>query len=223
VQTVDVYLRSILTTPLGPDGDLLLLDGPVQVGVWEHAPGELDGTTPDEHETMFMVAGRATVSHGDGEFDLSPGTLWTTPKRWASTWRIHQTVRKLYVIDRREGTAGDATHWSNASDVALPAGTPRPMVIDGSPVEASLTLQAHDRLETGVWSCTPGTFPFRRDGYHEVFCVLDGHATLQVDTGEGSALSFDLVPGSVMLTPAGTTGRWIVHETVRKAYTIITV
>lgn len=218
-----MYLRSILHTPLGPDGDLILLDGPVLIGVWEHAPGELDGTTPDENETMFMVAGRATVSHGETEFDLSPGTLWTTPQRWASTWRIHQTVRKLYVIDRREGTPGEATHCSNAYDVALPEGTPRPVVLEGSPVESSLTLQAHDGLEVGVWSCTPGTFPFRRDGYHEVFCVLDGHATLHVDTGEGSALAFDLVPGSVMLTPAGATGRWVVHETVRKAYTIVTL
>lgn len=218
-----MYLRSILHVPLDANGDLLLLDGPVQVGVWEHGPGELDGTTPLENETMFMVAGRATVEHGGGAFDLAPGTLWTTPRQWASRWRIHQTVRKLYVIDRRESTPGDAAFLANAYDVELPAGTPRPVVIDGSPVESSHTLMAHDGLEAGVWSCTPGTFPFRRDGYHEVFCVLDGHATLQVDAGEAIGQSFDLVPGSILLTPAGLTGRWIVHETIRKAYTIITL
>ena len=29
---------------------------------------------------MYMVAGRATIEHGDGVYDISPGTLWTTPR-----------------------------------------------------------------------------------------------------------------------------------------------
>jgi uncharacterized cupin superfamily protein len=66
-------------------------------------------------------------------------------------------------------------------------------------------------------------FPFRRDGYQEVFCVLSGRATLEVDGAEaGAGQRFELVPGAMVLTPSGATGRWHVHETVRKAYVTIT-
>jgi uncharacterized cupin superfamily protein len=51
-----------------------------------------------------------------------------------------------------------------------------------------------------------------------VFCVLSGHATLHIDNGP----SFELVPGAMILTPSGVTGRWVVHETLRKAYVVIT-
>lgn len=51
--------------------------------------------------------------------------------------------------------------------------------------------------------------------------VLSGHATLHVDGSEGPGQSFDLRSDSVILTPAGLTGRWVVHETIRKAFTIV--
>ena len=72
-----------------------------------------------------------------------------------------------------------------------------------------------------MWQCSPGEFSFRRDGYDEVFCVLSGRATLHIDGAYGPGQSFELVPGSVILTPAGLTGRWVVHETIRKAYGIV--
>ncbi|MCY7299834.1 MAG: cupin domain-containing protein, partial [Ilumatobacteraceae bacterium] len=97
----------------------------------------------------------------------------------------------------------------------------RPVVMAGDPHESSATLWAHNQLECGVWECTPGEFPFRRDGYDEVFCVLSGHATLHVGATEGAGQAFDLRAGSVILTPAGTTGLWVVHETIRKVYTIV--
>jgi uncharacterized cupin superfamily protein len=52
--------------------------------------------------------------------------------------------------------------------------------------------------------------------------VLSGRATLHIDGPAGTGQSLSLVPGAVVLTPAGLTGRWHVHETLRKAYTIVT-
>ena len=230
-----MYTPSILDTltrPTGPvdpaaparalTGDWPFLDGELQIGVWECSPGSFAGTTGDENEAMLMVAGRATITHGDGTFDLAPGTLWTTPRNWSNGWDVHQTVRKMYVIDHRAGTPGLATHLANAYTLDLGSGTPRPIVISGEPVESSVTVWQHDRLDVGVWECTPGEFPFRRDGYQEVFCVLSGRATLHIDGADGtSGQSFELVPGAVLLTPSGSTGRWVVHETIRKAYVIV--
>jgi hypothetical protein len=194
----------------------------VQIGIWECRHGELHDTAGGDYdEVMFMVGGRCTVARPDGDLDLAPGTLWVTPRRWPSDWAVHQTVRKLYVIDQRAGAAGSAAHLANAYTSALGEPTRRPVVRAGDPHESSATLWAHNRLEAGVWACTPGEFPFRRDGYDEVFCVLSGHATLHVDGRDGSGQAFELRPGSVLLTPAGLTGRWVVHETIRKAYAIV--
>ncbi|MEI8238961.1 MAG: cupin domain-containing protein [Actinomycetota bacterium] len=203
-------------------GDHVLSDdGQVQIGIWSASPGVLCDPTGDYVETMFMVAGRATVAASEGSpYDLVPGALWATPRHWVGPWEIHQTVRKLYVIDNRPAMscdAGASTYLANAYASELDAPVRRPVVIAGDPHEASRMLWAHDQLEAGVWECTPGEFPFRRDGYDEVFCVLSGRATLYTDAGQ----AFELTPGTVMLTPAGLCGRWVVHDTIRKAYTIV--
>ncbi|MCU1359750.1 MAG: hypothetical protein JWN99_1039 [Ilumatobacteraceae bacterium] len=230
-----MFTPSILDTPLHPTGPIdasrptesltadwpLLDDGQVQVGIWSCSPGRFTGSTEGENESMYMVAGRATIDYDDGVHDIVPGTLWTTPHDWTSTWTVHQTVRKLYVIDKRSGTGGVTTHLANAATATLGEPTPRATPIAGSPHESSVSTWTHDGLEVGVWQCTPGEFTFRRDGYDEVFCVLSGRATLYVDGADGPGQSFQLVPGWVILTPGGLTGRWVVHDTIRKAYTII--
>lgn len=205
-------------------GDWALVDdGDVQIGIWDATPGVSTDPTGDYLETMFMVSGRVTVSPSASEpFDIVPGSLWATPRHWDGVWHVHQTVRKMYVIDHRPPTSVDtppalAAHLSNAYTSPLDPPTRRPVVIAGDPHESSRTLWAHDRLECGVWECTPGEFPFRRDGYDEVFCVLSGHATLHTDGGQ----TFELIPGAVIVTPAGLTGRWVVHRTIRKAYMIV--
>lgn len=225
-----MYTPSILDTPLSPTGpvdpqhpgqsltgDWPFLSGDVEIGIWECTPGTFSESTGDIDEAMFMVSGRATISHSDGVYDLAPGTLWTTPRDWEHVWQVHQTVRKMYVIDHRPGSPGLPTHLPNAHTVELGAAVPRPTIIAGSPAESSMSSWQHGALDVGVWECTPGEFPFSREGYQEVFCVLSGRATLHIDGG----LSLELVPGAAILTPSGTTGRWVVHETLRKAYVTI--
>jgi uncharacterized cupin superfamily protein len=230
-----VYTPSILDTPLRATGPVdpahpadaltadwpMLDDGQVQIGVWQCTPGRFGGRTGAENESMYMVAGRATIEHDHGEHDIAPGTLWTTPHQWRNTWTVHQTVRKLYVIDQRPGSVGTTSHLPNAHTATLGQPTPRVTPIAGDPHESSVSLWTHDALDVGVWQCTPGEFTFRRDGYDEVFCVLSGHATLHIDGAAGPGQSFELVPGAAIMTPAGCTGRWVVHSTIRKVYTII--
>jgi uncharacterized protein len=231
-----MYTPAILDTPLRHTGPVdatrpseavtadwpMLDDGEVQIGVWSCTRGHFSSVTGDQNEAMFMVSGRATVTHDGGNHDLAPGTLWTTPRNWPSTWTVHQTIRKLYVIDQRPGTAGEPAHLANAHAAILGPPTPRDAPIAGNPNEASASLWIHDGLDVGVWQCSPGEFSFRRDGYDEVFCVLSGRATLHIDGAYGPGQSFELVPGAVILTTAGLTGRWVVHETIRKAYVIVT-
>jgi uncharacterized protein len=231
-----MYTPSVLATPLvatgaadpsNPSrcltGDWAFTTGDVEIGIWECTLGTLQGRLVAENEAMFMLGGRATVHHDGGAFDLAPGTLWTTPADWPCRWEVHQTVRKMYVIDHRSTTPGAAALLPNAYSVEMPEGRPRPMAISGSPVESTLSMWKHDRIDAGVWECTPGVFPLRRDGYQEVFCVLAGHATLEIDGANGGTCQrYELVPGVMLLTPSGSTGTWTVHDTIRKAYVIAT-
>lgn len=108
----------------------------------------------------------------------------------------------------------------DANIVALPASTQKPTSLDGQ-LESSLEvwMSADGGFETGVWECTAGRFTATRDGYDEVATILFGTATVVDSDG----VTTDLSPGSVFVTPAGWSGTWTVHETLRKVYTIRTV
>ena len=106
---------------------------------------------------------------------------------------------------------------ADANSTVLPPAVLKPTSRDGQQ-ETSLELwTAPDGLcETGVWECSPGTFTATRDGYDEVAIILSGRATVVDAEGQ----STELTPGSVFVTPAGWTGTWTLHETMRKSYVI---
>lgn len=83
--------------------------------------------------------------------------------------------------------------------------------------DASLTVWEDDRIETGLWECTPGAFAATRVGYTEICTILSGSVTLEVEGAEPELF----VAGDVLVTPSGWEGTWIVHETLRKHYTIV--
>lgn len=83
--------------------------------------------------------------------------------------------------------------------------------------DASITTWQNDRIETGVWECSPGAFVATRVGYSETCTILSGSVTLEVEGAEPELF----VAGDLMVTPSGWEGTWIVHETLRKHYTII--
>ena len=154
-----MYASDILTAPLQTTvtRDLVFVDDDgLLVGIWECAPGVYDEPTTDYDEMMFMVSGRVTVAHPEGSLDIAPGTLWTTPRQWPGVWHVHQTVRKLYVIDPREGGPGELAHCSNAHLLELGDAQPRPVVIAGDPGERSVDIATTNHLQVGVWACTPG-------------------------------------------------------------------
>jgi len=106
---------------------------------------------------------------------------------------------------------------ADARSLVLPSPTPKPTSLDGQR-ESSLELWVapDGRCETGVWECSPGTFTATRDGYDEVATILSGRATVIDPAGH----STELEAGSVFVTPAGWSGTWTLHETMRKTYVI---
>ena len=111
-------------------------------------------------------------------------------------------------------------HEADAASLTLPVACPKPTSLTGQ-TESSLTLweSPDGRVQLGVWECSPGTFTATRDGYDEVAQILFGAATITTDEGQ----TCELGPGSVFVTPAGWSGTWTIHETVRKTYVIRTI
>lgn len=69
----------------------------VEIGIWEHTTGESVDVEADE--VFVVLEGRATVSYDDGTaFEIGPGSVVATPEGVASTWTVHETLRKVYLV-----------------------------------------------------------------------------------------------------------------------------
>lgn len=93
----------------------------------------------------------------------------------------------------------------------------KPTAVTENLTEASLTVWESGKISTGLWECTAGTFTAVREGYTEICTILSGRVTLEVEGTE----SREFGPGDVMIMPSGWVGVWVVHEPVRKHFTII--
>ena len=89
-------------------------------------------------------------------------------------------------------------------------------VVSGAPEVRELELwRARDgAVATGVWEITPGVVTDVEAD--EVFVVLDGRATVEIDSGA----TLELSPGVAGAFRAGSRTTWHVHETLRKLYTV---
>ena len=84
--------------------------------------------------------------------------------------------------------------------------------------ESSRTIwESAEGIRSGVWEVTPGTFSSTRPGYHEMCQIVSGRATIV----EPDGTTFEIRAGSLFITPEGWSGKWIVHETLRKAWVVI--
>jgi uncharacterized protein len=106
-----------------------------------------------------------------------------------------------------------------ARQATLPLGAPvpRPGVPELSEADAPAFEDPRQGLEVGTWEGSPSTFRARRDGYSEICHILAGHATLDTDGGP----SVEVRAGDTIVFPSGWSGRWRVHERMRKLYVIV--
>ena len=80
---------------------ILLHKGPGgrnETGIWTCSPGFWNcHVTSDEY--CHFIAGRCTYTHESGEVvEIEPDTVAFFPKDWKGTCRVHETVRKVYMI-----------------------------------------------------------------------------------------------------------------------------
>lgn len=70
--------------------------GKPEIGVWEMTPGT--ATDVEVDEVFVVLAGRATVlMPGVAAVELAPGSVVQLTAGMATTWTVHETLRKLYI------------------------------------------------------------------------------------------------------------------------------
>jgi len=73
-------------------------DGSPETGVWVCTPG-FWSCEVERDEFCHFIAGRATYTHDSGEIiDIHPDTAAFFQAGWKGTCRVHETVRKVYMI-----------------------------------------------------------------------------------------------------------------------------
>jgi uncharacterized cupin superfamily protein len=87
----------------------------------------------------------------------------------------------------------------------------------GGPQAYDYPVSDDGHVQTGVWSCTPGTFDVRCEGESEFMHFVAGRA--RIIDADGTV--HDVRPGVAIFVPDGWVGRWEIEETVRKTYVIV--
>ena len=73
-------------------------DGSSECGVWECTPGLWTCLVTND-EFCHFLSGRCTYTHESGEvIEITPNTAAFFPMGWKGTCRVHETVRKVYMI-----------------------------------------------------------------------------------------------------------------------------
>ena len=75
----------------GPEGDS-------ETGIWICTPGFWNCHVTRDEFCHFLL-GRCTYTHESGEvIEIAPGTTAFFPKDWKGACRVHETIRKVYMI-----------------------------------------------------------------------------------------------------------------------------
>jgi uncharacterized cupin superfamily protein len=108
--------------------------------------------------------------------------------------------------------------FASLADIELPAKTPKPTVLEGSPAEASVTLwtAVDGTMRIGVWECTPGRFQSNREAASETCYILKGRVRLTNEDGS----SKEVGAGEMLVLPRGWKGEWAILEETRKIFVI---
>lgn len=71
--------------------------GDTEVGIWQITAGTVADVEKDE--AFVVLTGSGTITFDDGEVvELGPGSLVRLHAGERTIWRIHETLRKVYVV-----------------------------------------------------------------------------------------------------------------------------
>lgn len=79
---------------------LTIWEGPgIDVGLWECTTGSFSARRDTYTESCVILAGHVTLEDAHGSIEYRAGDVLVTPQGWVGLWHVHETVRKVYVIN----------------------------------------------------------------------------------------------------------------------------
>ncbi|MEN0135328.1 MAG: cupin domain-containing protein [Rhodococcus sp. (in: high G+C Gram-positive bacteria)] len=102
-----------------------------------------------------------------------------------------------------------------AAETELEDWGPLPEATGPEMATAGVTVWEDGDASAGIWECAPGPSYWKLDT-HEVVHIIAGHMTITPDDGT----SFELKSGDTAVFPRGWSGKWDLHSTVRKVFTV---
>ena len=112
--------------------------------------------------------------------------------------------------------AHNSVGFSDPLSLELDVIGPKANPTRGEPVESGRVLFEDAHVEAGVWECTPGTFPSKREGFREAVTIIKGKGELR--DADGNVTPF--TAGTALALPEGWVGEWDIEETTRKVYVV---
>jgi hypothetical protein len=78
-------------------------DGAHVRGVWQITPGVVTDVEVDE--SFVVLSGRATITvEGGPTIEVGPGSVCVLEPGARTTWRVHETLRKVFEVTLEPGT-----------------------------------------------------------------------------------------------------------------------
>jgi uncharacterized protein len=78
-------------------------------GTWESEPGEARWEFDTRGEIIYVLSGRMTVTEDGGEpVEIAAGTTAYFPVGWTGVWKVHEKLRKIFVVYAAPAGASDA-------------------------------------------------------------------------------------------------------------------
>ncbi|ABF39295.1 protein of unknown function DUF861, cupin_3 [Candidatus Koribacter versatilis Ellin345] len=172
-----------------------------------------------EDELWLVMHGFAQFRRDSGEvIDAEPYVAVHFKEGWTGEAEIGEDMRMSYMrclgepgeitpVLRDVANVGPLADWGAVSTRIIG-------ISEKYGIQMSRAV-APRRAETGIWSCTPGTW--RCEVKSDEFChFLAGNSLYTNDNGE----QIEIVPDTLAFFPAGWKGICEVRETVRKVYMI---
>lgn len=169
-------------------------------------------------ELCHFVKGNAIYKSDNGEvIEVNPGTVVHFKQGWRGEIDVLENTRLVYMAT----AGGEAAVTPILRDVEKInklndwGRVEEPIEGVSKMSGVLLSREASGRAESGIWTCTPGTWRCVL-GSDELCHFLKGRCTYTHDNGE----VIEIMADTAAFFPQGWSGRCQVHETVRKVYMI---
>ncbi len=198
-------------------------DGLFTAGVWDCTEMELKMAPYDVDEFMFLLEGRISIEHRDGQIEsFGPGQCFVIPRGTDCIWRQQEYVRKFWGIHDNPAAGTQASPGLRAILADENAALPSMGKLDAKQFESevpemgllSLYQDPGNKFQAGIWESSPMKRVAGTIERSEIMHILAGSGSITNADG----IVFEFSQGDTFLVPQGMGYQWESQEYVKKFF-----